>query len=158
MGMFDTIDWKRTNPGDPPTGVSFQSKDIYANMSFFEVREDGSLWRFKEYSDFDWDEVEALGIGKRPEGRTESPPPEWEPCDHSGRVCLYDQNDSTYSAVFDSGALLWIGRANEQEYYKPRVVQDYIVELIELVMNRNEQICQEDVNGLSEVVRILRVL
>lgn len=50
MGMFDTIKCKYKLPmPENPKGYSgsddFQSKDLDCSLSYYEIREDGSLWR-----------------------------------------------------------------------------------------------------------------
>lgn len=157
--MFDTIHWKRTNPGDPPTDVSFQSKDIRALMDEFEVREDGSLWILKGEPDCDWDFIERFGGGKRPDDWVKPPPQEWEPCKHTGLICFYDGDEQTYSAVFDKGQLVWVGKSDDDEDWRPHAVWKHLIDLIKFVMDRNEHThSSEDVKDLKEVIRILETL
>jgi len=159
MGMFDTIRWKRTEPYDPPVDVTFQSKDIRAEMDSFEVREDGSLWMLRCDHAPDWDFLEEMGAATRPDDWKESPPPGWKPCDHTGQVCFYDGDDLTYTAVFDKGQLLWVGKADRGEYYRPRVVKDHVVELIKHVLQRNEQALRDiDRDNLEEAIRLVRAI
>jgi len=159
MGMFDTIYWKRTNKGDPPTGVAFQSKDIFAQMDEFQVREDGSLWILKGEPDWDWDFIERFGGEKRPDDWVKPPAPKWEPCKHTGLICFYDGDELTYSAVFDKGHLVWVGKSDNDEYYRPHAVWKHLIELVQFVIDRNEHTFgSDDRKDLDEVISILRVL
>lgn len=161
MGMFDTICWRRTAPRDPPSGVEFQSKDIYASMHRFEVREDGSLWILKSASSSILDFLEDTGDAKCSDNWKDRPLPKWERCLHSGSVYLYDGYDGDelhYMAVFDKGQLVWVTKTDDDEYYRPHTVHDRVIKLIKCVLQRSKSnMADLDRNDLEEAVLLLRV-
>ena len=105
MGMFDEVTCKYPLPVDGANSLLYQTKSLGCEMEYFEIREDGSLWK-EHYDIEDRSDQNATGF-MRMAGCMTRVNRHWKPArTYTGEIRFYTSLDDSQSGK-DSGWLEW---------------------------------------------------